>query len=302
LATNAKRGVSAVSTNRNKSKGGGKKPAKGKGSKDGPNKLPHYKHYSNEECRALNEKQQMKLKQHRNKNNDKGSAKKRRTSAMVSSDADEDAKDEDTTPPPKKKTKNGRSVKLVSTKETPPPAKDSSAGFERRPKHVVKFANANGNKAKGNKPFEDWEDPVWVYHEPTPKIWNSRVEATFYHIAGIDKPTKFPMLDGKLLAIKEHQAIEKAKEAYIDQLECLNKKKETRARPYDRHLAHFVWKERLRLIPAILEDGDKEGAKVAQQEAVAIKTVYELQRKEALTKAPVMADQFGRASAIANSV
>jgi hypothetical protein len=244
----------------------------------------------------------MKLKQHCDKNDNKGLAKKRHTSAVVSSDADEDAEDEDTTPPPKKKTKNGRSVKLVSTKETPPPAEHSSAGFERRPKHVVKFANAKGNKAKGNKPFKDWEDPVWVYHEPTPKIWNSWVEATFYRIAGIDKPNKLLMLDEKLLSIKEHHAIKKAKEAYIEQLERLNEKKETRAKPYDRHSAHFAWKQKLRLIPAILEDGDKEGAKVAQQEAVAIKAAYKLQRKEVLMKAPVMADQFGRASAIANSV
>jgi hypothetical protein len=202
----------------------------------------------------------MKLKQHRDKNDDKGSAKKRRTSAVVSSDADEDAKDEETTPPlKKKKTKNGRSLNLVSIKETPPPAKDSLVGFERRPMHIVKFANAKGNKAKGNKPFEDWEDPVWVYHEPTPKIWNSRVEATFYHIAGIDKPTKLPMLNGKLLSIKEHKTIEKAKEAYIDQLERLDDKKEHRAWPYDRHLAHFAWKLKTRLIPAILEDGEGEG-------------------------------------------
>jgi hypothetical protein len=41
---------------------------------------------------------------------------------------------------------------------------------------------------------------------------------------------------------------------------------------------------------------------VCQQEADDIKAAYELQRKEALKKAPVMADQFGRASAIANSV
>jgi hypothetical protein len=244
----------------------------------------------------------MKLKQHRDKNHDKGWAKKRRTSAMVSSDADEDADDKETTPPPKKKTKNGRSVKLVSTKETPPPAEDSSAGFERRPKHIMKFTNSKGNKSKGNKPFEDWEDPIWVYHEPTPKIWNSWVEATFYHIAGIDKPKELPMLNGKLLRIKEHQAIKKAKQAYIDQLECLNEKKETRARPYDHHSAHFTWTQKLRLIPAILEDGDKEGAKVAQQEAVAIKAAYGFQRKEALNKALVMADQFGRASAIANLV
>jgi hypothetical protein len=228
-AMNAKHGVSAVGTNRNKSKGGGKKPAKGKGSKDRPNKPPHYGHYSNEEYRASNEKQRMKLKQHRDKNDDKGLAKKRRTSAVVSSDADEDAEDKDTTPPPKKKTKNGCSVKLVSMKETPPPAEDSLAGFERRPKHVVKFANAKGSKAKGNKPFKDWEDPVWVYHEPTPKIWNSWVKATFYCIAGINKPS-----------IKEHHAIKKAKEAYIDQLEHLNEKKETRARPYDCHSAHFA--------------------------------------------------------------
>jgi hypothetical protein len=132
---------------------------------------------------------------------------------VVSSDVNEDVDDEETTPPPKKKTKNGHAVKLVSTKETPPTAE---GGAERRPKHVVKFANAKGKKAKGNKPFEDWEDPVWVYHEPTPKIWNSRVEATFYHIAGINKPAELPMLDGKLLSIKEHRAIKKAKEAYID--------------------------------------------------------------------------------------
>jgi hypothetical protein len=93
-------------------------------------------------------------------------AKKRRTSAVVSSDANKDAEDEETTPPPKKKkTKNGRSVNLVSMKETPLPAEDSLAGYERRPKHVVKFANAAGNKAKGNKPFEDWEDPIWILVE-----------------------------------------------------------------------------------------------------------------------------------------
>jgi hypothetical protein len=297
-ATNAKRGVSAVGTNRNnKSKGGGKKPTKGnKGSKDGPDEPPHYGHYSSEEYRALNEKQRMKLKQHRDKNENKGSAKKRRTSAVVTSDAEEDEDDEDT-PPKKKKTKNGRTVKLVSTKESPPIAEGES-----RPKHIVKFANAKGNKAKGNKPFEDWEDPVWVYHSPTPKIWNSRVEATFYRIAGIDKPAELPMLDGKLLSIQEHRAIKKAKEAYIDQLERLNDKKSHSARPYDRHSAHYKWKLKLRLIPAILEDGDEEGAKVCQQEADDIKAAYELQRKEALKKAPVMADQFGRASAIANSV
>jgi hypothetical protein len=45
------------------------------------------------------------------------------------------------------------------------------------------------------------------------------------------------MLDGKLLTIKEHQSIKKAKQAYIDQLERLNDKKEHRARPYDRHSA-----------------------------------------------------------------
>jgi hypothetical protein len=56
----------------------------------------------------------MKLKQHCEKNDDKGSARKRRTSAVVSSDVNED---EETTPPPKKKkTNNGRSVNLVSTK------------------------------------------------------------------------------------------------------------------------------------------------------------------------------------------
>jgi hypothetical protein len=154
---------------------------------------------------------------------------------VVSSDVYED-EDEETTPPPKKKkTKNGCSVNLVSTKETPPPAQNLLAGHERRLKHVVKFANAAGNKAKGNKLFENWEDPVWVYHQPTQKIWNSRVEATFYCIAGINKPTKLPMLDGKLLSIEEHRAIKKAKEAYIDQLERLNDKKEHRARPYDRH-------------------------------------------------------------------
>jgi hypothetical protein len=71
---------------------------------------------------------------------------------------------------------------------------------------------------------------------------------------------------------------------------------------YDHHSAHFAWKQKLRLIPATLEDGDKEGAKVAQQEPFAIKAAYELQRKEALKKAPVMADQFGHASAIANLV
>jgi hypothetical protein len=232
----------------------------------------------------------MKLKQHREKNDDKGSAKKRRTSAVVSSDVDEDEDEDEPTPPPKKKkTKNGRSVKLVSTQET-------------RPKHIVKFANAAGQKAMGNKPFEDWEDPVWVYHQPTPKIWKSRVEATFYRIAGIDKPAKLPMLDGKLLSIEEHRSIKRAKEAYIDQLERLNDKKEHRARPYGNNSAHFAWTLKLRLIPAILEDGDEEGAKVCQQEADDIKAAYELQRKEALMKAPVMADQFGRASAIANSV
>jgi hypothetical protein len=291
-ATNAKRGVSAVGTNKNRSKGGGKKPpAKGgKGSKDGPNEPPHYGHYSNEEYRALNERQRMKLKQHREKNDDKGSAKKRRTSAVVSSDVDEDEDEDEPTPPPKKKkTKNGRSVKLVSTQET-------------RPKHIVKFANAAGQKAMGNKPFEDWEDPVWVYHQPTPKIWKSRVEATFYRIAGIDKPAELPMLDGKFLSIEEHRSIRRAKEAYLDQLERLNDKKEHRARPYGHNSAHFAWTLKLRLIPAILEDGDEEGAKVCQQEADDIKAAYELQRKEALMKAPVMADQFGRASAIANSV
>jgi hypothetical protein len=296
LATNAKRGVSAVGTNRNKPKGGGKKPAKGKGPKDGPNEPPHYGHYSNEEYRALNGKQGTKLKQHRDKNNDKGSAKKRRTSAVVPYGANEDADDEETTPP-KKKTKNGRTIKLVSMKETPPPAEDMLAGSERRPKHIVKFANF-----KCNKPFEDWEDPVWVYHQPTKKIWMSWVKATFYCIAGIDKPKELPMLDGKLLPIKEHQAIKKAKQAYINQLERLNEKKETRARPYDYKSQHFAWKQKLRLIPAILEDGDKEGVKVAQQEADAIKAAYKLQRKEELKKALVMADQFGRASAIANSV
>jgi hypothetical protein len=136
----------------------------------------------------------MKLKQHREKNNDKGSAKKRRTSAVVSSNVDDDVDNEETTPSLKKKTKNGRTVKLVSMKETPPIA---DGGAERRPKHVVKFANAKGNKAKHSKPFKDWEDPVWVYHEPTPKIWNSRVEATFYRIAGIYKPAELLMLDGK---------------------------------------------------------------------------------------------------------
>jgi hypothetical protein len=152
---------------------------------------------------------------------------------VVSSDVDEDEDEDETTPPPKKKKiKTGRSVKLVSTKGTPLHAQDLSAGFERRPKDIVKFANAAGNKAKDNKPFEDWEDPVWVYHQPTPKIWNSRVEATFYRIAGIDKPTELPMLDGKLLSINEHKAIEKAKEAYIDQLERLNDKKRHGARPY----------------------------------------------------------------------
>jgi hypothetical protein len=57
LATNAKCSVSVVGTNQTKSKGGGKKPAKGKGSKDGSSEPPHYGHYSNEEYRALNEKQ-----------------------------------------------------------------------------------------------------------------------------------------------------------------------------------------------------------------------------------------------------
>jgi hypothetical protein len=44
FAMNAKRGVSAVSTNRNKSKGTGKKSSKLKGSKDRPSKPPHYGH------------------------------------------------------------------------------------------------------------------------------------------------------------------------------------------------------------------------------------------------------------------
>jgi hypothetical protein len=75
-----------------------------------------------------------------------------------------------------------------------------------------------------------------------------------------------------------------------------------RAEPYDHRSKHFAWKMKLALIPAILKDGDKEGAKVAQQEDDAIKAVYELQRKEDLKKAPVMTDQFGRASAIPNSI
>jgi hypothetical protein len=85
-------------------------------------------------------------------------------------------------------------------------------------------------------------------------------------------------------------------------LERLNDKKSHSARPYDRQLAHYKWKLKLRLIPAILEDGDEEGAKVCQQEADDIKAAYEFWRKEALMKAPVMADQFGHASAIANLV
>jgi hypothetical protein len=67
-------------------------------------------------------------------------------------------------------------------------------------------------------------------------------------------------------------------------------------------LVHFAWKLKLRLIPAILEDGDKEGAKVCQQEADDIKAAYKLQRKEALMKAPIMANQFSCTLAIANSV
>jgi hypothetical protein len=128
---------------------------------------------------------------------------------VATSGANEDDDEEDT--PPKKKTKNGRTFKLVSTMETPPPVQDSSAGHERRPKHIVKFANL-----KCNKPFKEWEDPIWTYHQPTKKIWMSQVEATFYCIAGINKPEDLTMLSGKLLPIKEHQTIKKAKQAYID--------------------------------------------------------------------------------------
>lgn len=250
--------------------------------------------YSSEEYRALNKKQRMKLKQHCKKN--KGSAKKRGTSAVVTSDANEDNDDEETTPP-KKKTKNVCTIKLVSMKETPPPAEDLSAGYERRPKHIIRFANS-----KCNKPFEEWEDPVWTHHQPTKKIWMSWVEATFYRITGINKPEYLPMLDGKLLLIKEHQTIKKAKQAYIDQLERLNDKENTRAKPYDHQSKHWAWSRKLASIPALLEDGGKEGAKAAQQEVDAIKAAYELHRKEELKKAPIMADQFGHASAIANSI
>jgi hypothetical protein len=132
--------------------------------KDGPSKPPHYGHYSNEEYRALNEKQQMKLKQHCNKNEDKGSAKKRCASAVVTSDAKEDDDEEETTPP-KKKTKHSCTVKLVSTMETPPPVEDLSAGHVRRPKPA-----ATVKTKEAAEPFKDWEDPVWTYHKPTHKI------------------------------------------------------------------------------------------------------------------------------------
>jgi hypothetical protein len=130
---------------------------KGKGSKDGPSKPPHYGHYSNEEYRVLNKKQQMKLKQHRNKNEDKGLAEKRRTSAVVTSDANEDDDNKETTPPKKKKTKNGRTVNLVSMTETPLD-EDLLVGYVRRPKPT-----AAAKMKEAAELFEDWEDLVWTF-------------------------------------------------------------------------------------------------------------------------------------------
>jgi hypothetical protein len=179
--------------------------------------------------------------------------------------------------------------------ETPPPAKDLSAG------HVmpaVKFAKTK----KAAEPFEDWEDPIWTYHHPNKKIWMSRIEATFYRSAGLHKPEELPMLDGKLLTIKETKTIKKAKQAYVDQMERLNDKKNVRAKPYDHRSKYYVWHRLLETIPELIKEGNTEQVKAVQQEADAIKAAYELQRKEELKKAPIMADQFGRASAIANSI
>jgi hypothetical protein len=58
--------------------GRGKKPTKGPGSSNRPNKPPNYGHYSNKEYRALNANQWMKLMQHHEQQEDmslKGSKK-----------------------------------------------------------------------------------------------------------------------------------------------------------------------------------------------------------------------------------
>jgi hypothetical protein len=55
-------------------------------------------------------------------------------------------------------------------------------------------------------------------------------------------------------------------------------------------------------VPDLIKAGETEKAKATQQAADVIKAAYELHRKEELKKAPVMANQFGHASAIANLV
>jgi hypothetical protein len=58
----------------------------------------------------------------------------------------------------------------------------------------------------------------------------SRIIATFYHSAGLEA---LLMLDGKLMTIKETKNLNRAKQAYIDQMEDLNRKKNTHCKPYD---------------------------------------------------------------------
>jgi hypothetical protein len=130
--------------------------------------------------------------------------------------------------------------------KTPPPVKDLMKDIIRRctPAAAMKTKEAA-------EPFEDWEDPVWTYNLLTCKKWMARVIATFYCSAGVDDPEDLSApAEEKNMTLKTlEKNLNRAKQAYIDQLERLNGKKQTRCKPYNHSLK---WDAYRRLIWEVL--------------------------------------------------
>jgi hypothetical protein len=131
----------------------------------------------------------------------------------------------------------------------------------------------------------------------------ARVIATsFYRSAGVDDPEDLSALaEEMIMTLKTFEKnLNRAKQAYIDQLMHLNGKKQTRCKPYDHSSKWDAYRRLIWEVLHLIKRGETEKAKTTQQAADVIKATYELQRKEEIMKAPVMAHQFGRASPIAN--
>ena len=197
-----KRNVAVATTSRTNRKGN----KNNKGSSNGPSEPPHYGHYTNEEYRALNAEQRLKLKQHRDKNGKGKSGGKRRAAAAVETNVATETDDEI----PKRKAKKVRisddakkhdsgtpitsntTSKYWEGVKTPYPKVDPKyidvimdvkklgnrwPYFD--PKHQEADWHITAKKHANIEVFEEDEDPVWLFHQPNKTDWLAKLKATY---------------------------------------------------------------------------------------------------------------------------